>query len=227
MLLSYFNQPYIAVIGDIKRSRSIKDREHVQQTLKETLEFVNRQYQNDIASNFTITLGDEFQALLANGACVMQILNKIKQTMYPIEIRFGIGIGEMRTEFQRQISIGSDGPSYYMARSAIEYLKKNEQRNTVSASAIRIETDETNMAAVALLNTILSLLSVIESQWSVRRRAVIFDMYEHNDSQSNVAARLGIEQPSVNRHLARGNYHTYIDAVRIVDETLGSIRRTL
>ena len=227
MLLSYFNQPYIAVIGDIKRSRSIKDREHVQQTLKETLEFVNRQYQNDIASNFTITLGDEFQALLANGACVMQILNKIKQTMYPIEIRFGIGIGGMRTEFQRQISIGSDGPSYYMARSAIEYLKKNEQRNTVSASAIRIETDETNMAAVALLNTILSLLSVIESQWSVRRRAVIFDMYEHNDSQSNVAARLGIEQPSVNRHLARGNYYTYIDAVRIVDETLGSIRRTL
>lgn len=225
MLFSYEDQPYIAVIGDIKCSRFIQDRERAQQKLKETLESVNWQYRSEIASNFTITLGDEFQALLAKGTYVMPILNKIKQAMYPIEIRFGIGIGEMRTKFQRNISIGSDGPSYYMARSAVEHLKKNEQRNTASASTIRIESDEKNLEVVTLLNTILSLISVIESQWSERRRAVIYDMYEHGDSQASVASRLGIEQPSVNRHLIKGNYYTYIGAIHAVNEALGSIRR--
>lgn len=85
---------------------------------------INQKYKEQIASKFLITLGDEFQGLLLNGSQALTIVEELKRKMYPIEIRFGIGVGEITTKIDREKALGADGPSYYYARNAIEQLKK-------------------------------------------------------------------------------------------------------
>ncbi|MGB4438298.1 MAG: SatD family protein, partial [Sedimentibacter sp.] len=56
--------PYIAIIGDIVNSKKIDNRNDVQIKLKSLLKRIDEKYTDDIASDFMITLGDEFQGLL-------------------------------------------------------------------------------------------------------------------------------------------------------------------
>ncbi len=220
---------YIAIIGDIKESKKIEDRNGVQERLKEVLNFINETYEDDIASKFMITLGDEFQGLIFGGENVMNIIMEIERKIYPIKIRFGVGIGAITTYINSEMPLGADGPAYYKARSAINYLKKNEKRKQVIPSDIRIEiegdNDNDNDNNMLLLNTILSLMNAIKEDWSSRQREVIWDMLEHQDNQLSAAKRLSIKQPSVQKSLVAGKYYAYKAAVSAIGNVLAEIRR--
>lgn len=225
MFFSFFCNPYIAIIGDIKGSRNIEDRNYVQKKLRKTLDEINLKYDSEISSKFMITLGDEFQGLLSNGANTMRMITEIEQKMHPVKIRFGVGIGEITTDIIHDMAIGADGPGYYKARAAIEYIKENEKRKQISASDIRLEADGDNQGTTLMLNTILLLLTIIKSEWSDRQREVIWDMLKNQDSQVNVAKRLNIKQPTVQKILATGKYYVYKDALDTIDKALEEIRR--
>jgi hypothetical protein len=225
MFFSFPYKAYIAIIGDMKQSKMIIDRNTVQVRLKEVLRDMNENYANDIASKFTITLGDEFQGLLNCGANVMQIISTIERKMYPIRIRFGIGIGEITTEIDHEIAIGADGPAYYKARAAIAYLKEIEKRKQTGTPNIRLEVDREVEATSAMINTILTLMTVIKESWSDRQREIIADILEYQDGQMNVAKRLHISQPAVQKSLANGNFYAYKDAMETIEKAMKEIRR--
>ena len=56
---------FVAIIGDLKSSRMIVQRAEVQDLLHETLKRINEKSGDQLVSKFIITLGDEFQGLLA------------------------------------------------------------------------------------------------------------------------------------------------------------------
>lgn len=203
---------YIAVIGDIKRSKQSSDRGELQQRLKTVLANINMQYGKDIASKFVITLGDEFQGLLECGEHIMDILTIIELRMHPDRIRFGIGIGKITTEINPEMSLGADGPAYYNAREAITRLKEREKKSktALSDTIILMEEDHTNEQ---LLNSLLSLLTVVKLSWTERQYEVIRDYLEHRDNQLGVARRLGITQSSVQKSLSSANFYSYKEAV--------------
>ncbi|AJA49128.1 hypothetical protein CPAST_c30620 [Clostridium pasteurianum DSM 525 = ATCC 6013] len=225
MFFFFFTTPYIAIIGDIKESKKIADRNYVQEKLREVLNDINEYYLNDISSKFMITLGDEFQGLLYSGANVMNIISEIERKMYPVKIRFGVGVGDITTHINKEMPLGADGPGYYKARAAIEYLKQNEKRKQTNPADIRIEVDGDNQSTTLMINTILSLISAIKEDWSDRQREIIWDILEHKDSQTNVAKRLNIKQPSVQKSLANGKYYAYKEAVEAIEKALEEIRR--
>ena len=225
MYFQFADYPYIAVIGDIKDSKKIANRSEVQKKLQKVLQTVNDKYSTDIASKFTITLGDEFQGLLFSGGRVLRILSEIERVLYPQEIRFGIGIGKITTDIDPERAVGADGPGYYMARNAIDFLKDNEKKKLATVADIRLEAEGNHAEAVAMLNSILSLMCAIKDSWSGRQREIIWDMTEHLDSQTDVAKRLGIRQPTVHKSLSKGYYYTYKNASETVERALGEIRR--
>lgn len=224
MLLSLLYKSYIAIIGDIKDSKKIKDRNAVQKNLHSVLLDINEKYKKDIYSKFTITLGDEFQGLLSDGVNTMNIITEIEQRMYPVKLRFGVGIGAITTDINTEIALGADGPGYYMARTAIEYIKSDEKKKQTNTADIRIEIDGNNETA-QILNTILSLMTVIKEGWSDRQREIIWDMLKFQDSQLNAAKRLNITQPSVQKSLSKGNYYAYKDASETLAKILSEIGR--
>lgn len=225
MYFFFLCNPYIAIIGDIKESKKIKNRNEVQIKLNEVLEEINKIYKEDIISKFIITLGDEFQGLLCNGANTMHIISEIERRMHPVKLRFGVGIGEITTDINSEMSIGADGPGYYNARAAIEQLKSDEKRKQTNPADIRFEIASDNQASTTMINTILTLMTVIKESWSDRQREIIWDMLEHQDSQSDVAKRLAIKQPSVQKSLSKGKYYAYKDAFDTIGQVLQEIRR--
>jgi SatD family (SatD) len=223
MFFFFINNPYIAIIGDIKKSRELKDRDHVQEQLKETLSIINEKYENDISAKFLITLGDEFQGLLHTGHHIIKIIEEIQRSINPVKVRFGIGVGEIVTDINPNMALGADGPGYYKARQAIDFLKLSEQKRKSHASDIRIEVDGENETTVILLNTILSLLSVIKGNWSERQREIIWDALIHQDGQKKSAERLHVAQSSIQRGLINGNYYAYKEAIDTVNRILAEI----
>lgn len=223
MFFFFDYSPYIAIIGDIKDSKKIDDRKNVQTKLKSVLNRVNEKYESAISSKFLITLGDEFQGLLREGDCVIDIIEEVQREMYPIQIRFGIGVGEITTDIYSEMAIGADGPGYYKAREAINELKCSEQKSKTQPAEIRIEIEDDRHSISLMLNTIFSLMAVIENNWSKRQREIIWDFEKHKGSQLECAERLMISQSSVQRSLMNGNYYAYKDAKDTVDNVLKEI----
>jgi len=225
MFFCFKNNSYIAIIGDMKNSKIMNDRNSIQNRLKNILNGINEKYSKDISAKFMITLGDEFQGLLHDGGHVMHIIEEIQREMHPVEIRFGIGVGPITTEINFEMAIGADGPGYYKARQAIEFLKENEQKNMTHASDIRIEVDGDNEAASAMMNTVLSLLTVVKTNWTDRQREIIWDTMKYQDSQAKSAGRLEVAQSSIQRGLKSGNFYVYRDAIDTLSNVLMEIRR--
>lgn len=214
---------YVAIIGDIKNSRQSGDREQVQKQLDFVLAKVNEKYGKEIAANFLITLGDEFQGLLFQGDDLMDIIFLIKSEMYPVQIRFGIGIGTIATDIIRERAIGADGPAYYMAREAIESVKENEKKNKSSETDMEIRSEDGAAKELLLLNQLFALLYVVERSWNERQKEIIWDMLQHRDGQAAVAKRKSITQPTVQRSLSTGSYYTYQNAFDTVKSVISSM----
>lgn len=225
MFFFFFKDSYIAIIGDIKKSKKLNNRNTVQNVFKKVLNNINEKYSKDISSKFMITLGDEFQGLLHDGSNVMNIIEEIQREIYPVEIRFGIGVGQITTDINFDMAIGADGPGYYKAREAIEFLKENERKNKTHASDIRIEIDGDNVETATMINTILSLLAVVKYNWTDRQREIIWDMMKHQDSQVKSAERLNVAQSSIQRGLINGNYYAYKDAIDTIVNVLKEIKK--
>lgn len=225
MFFFFEYNPYVAVIGDIKDSKKIADRKDAQNKLSSVLKKINEKYESDISAKFMVTLGDEFQGLLFQGEKVLDIIEEIQMEMYPIQVRFGIGVGEITTDINSEMAIGADGPGYYNARTAIENIKKNEQKNAVQSSDIQIEIEADKYLLSVTLNTIFSLMAVIQNDWSQRQRQIIWEYDKYKCSQAECASRLGITQSSVQRSLVKGNYYAYKNAKETVSKILRGITR--
>ncbi|MDD6885609.1 MAG: SatD family protein, partial [Solobacterium sp.] len=129
---------YYAIIGDVKDSRTLPNRNDVQEKLKKVLLDINRIYNKDIAADFLITLCDEFQGLMLKSNNIIKIVKHIQRELHPIQIRFGIGIGEISTKINKKAAIGADGPAFYAARNVITMIHELEKKIKIQAPDIQI-----------------------------------------------------------------------------------------
>lgn len=204
---------YAAIIGDIKDSRKISDRKDVQEKFHSVLQKINEKYAEDIASEFLITLGDSFQGLLTNKQVILNIIFEIELAMAPVSFRFGIGLGSISTDIQRDNSMEMDGAAYHRARQMIETIEVNEKKYTQSETNTMILSGEGNQQTDQLLNTILSLATALKSKWSDRQKEIIYAYFMHGENQYKTAEALGIGQSSVNKALNIAKYYTYKTAL--------------
>ncbi|MGI6607319.1 MAG: SatD family protein [Peptococcia bacterium] len=218
------NPPYVAIIGDIVKSKKLDERNDVQKKLQQILEDINTKYYDKIASKFMITLGDEFQGLLKYGDCVINIINELETRLFPVEIRFGIGVGEIYTDINPNLPLGADGPAYYNARKMIEDLKKMSTKTKTGKPNIRIASQGDNAHTDLLLNAIFLLSSTIKHKWSKRQREMIIAYSESDSNQTRAAQNLGIKQSSVNKGLANAGYYSYINALEAASKALSEIK---
>ena len=225
MFFFFFNfNPYIAIIGNIKNSKSIEERRKFQNKLNNILNEINEIYSNSISSNFTITLGDEFQGLLHSGEHVMEIIQYIKKESYPIKIRFGIGIGAITTDINSAISIGADGPGYYKARDSIEQLKVLEKKNESTYGDIQIKIDGDNNLQELSLNSILKLMYCIEKDWTKKQREVVNYVLFEKKNQTETAHYFNVTQSNIQQMLSKTHFYAYKDAFDSVNKILSEVK---
>ncbi|WP_313134298.1 SatD family protein [Anaerocolumna sp.] len=221
---------YFAIIGDIINSRNINTdstlqiRNEVQINLSKILEEINIKYADVIAANFLITLGDEFQGLLNHPKYVFEIIETIKLNIYPIKLRFGIGIGSIYTKINRDMAIGADGPAYYNARKMVEQIKVLEKGKMNGSVNIMIKEEvELHPHEINLMNSNLQLCSSIENNWTWKQREIIKEIMLEKKSQVEAAETLGISQSSVQRRLKAAGFYDYIQGVETISTIVSQI----
>ena len=215
---------YCAIIGDIINSKElIKDkRREIQKELSEILKIINYEYINVIASKFLITIGDEFQGLLSSPDHIIKIVDMIQFAVHPVKIRFGVGIGDIVTDINKEMSIGADGPAYHNARKMIDNLKLIKNGKMSGSSNILIYSNEIDdVKLLDLLNINLQLCSFIESKWTEKQRQLIKMIYMEQRNQLEAAAELKIAQSSVQRRLKSAGYYDFLNARNLVSKCLG------
>ena len=195
---------YIALIGDIIKSRSINNRNEIQLILENILAGVNAEYEQFIAAKFLVTIGDEFQGLLKPSAPVYEIVGYIVESLFPIQIRFGIGLGVITTPI-KDIALGMDGPAFYFAR---ESLKIAHERN---GHAIVFKSEKLGNVSEDAINMMLGSLAVIRKLWSESFREIL-SYLRSGKNQKEIADLLQVTQPYISK-LIKNAYWKEVEAL--------------
>ena len=200
---------------EIIESKKIQDRAQVQQQLLRLMKELNWQYQDYLISPFTVTTGDEFQALFSPNSYMFQIIDQLSVAFSPYEIRFGIGVGEMVTEINKEQSIGSDGPAYWLAREAINHIHDKNDYGINHISVFLADEEVT-----WTVNAMLAACSFIQSKWTevqydVLKQLLTENIYDETFSHKEIARLLGITPSAFNKRIKASGLKIYLRNKRV------------
>lgn len=201
---------YLALIADVIDSKMVQERFDLQKQLEKTLQTMNELFGEFLASNFTLTLGDEFQGLLKVDAPVFQIIDTLRSELTPTQLRFGIGLGEIVTDIDPLQSIGADGPAYWNARAAINLVhQKNDYGNTQIYFSCGKEKQD------FFVNALIASGEAIRSGWRGSQEEILLDLlkrcvYSENFSQQDLAQSLAINPSALSKRLKSSSIRVYL-----------------
>ncbi len=201
---------YFAVIADLIRSREIKDRAEAQKQIAAALDRVNQRYKAELASKFTLTLGDEFQGLLNSGAKLCRIIDELDALTRPYRCRFGIGLGSMATEINPEASIGADGEAYWRAREAINYIHANDDYEMTRTYLLGPENLELDLVNNVFALTDAAKADWTELQWETFAKALEIGIYSDSFEQKLLAEALDISEQALYRRLKLSGMKVYL-----------------
>lgn len=201
---------YLALIADVIDSKMVQERFDLQKQLEKTLQTMNELFGEFIASNFTLTLGDEFQGLLKVDAPVFQIIDTLRSELTPTQLRFGIGLGEIVTAIDPLQSIGADGPAYWNARTAINLV---HQKNDYGNTQIYFSSGKGNQDF--FVNALIASGEAIRSGWRGSQEEILLDLlkrcvYSENFSQQDLAQSLEINPSALSKRLKSSSIRVYL-----------------
>jgi hypothetical protein len=192
-------QHVLCVIGDLIGSRQIADRYQFQLRLRRHLQKLSRQ-RPDVASPYTITLGDEFQAVYSESERIFRDFLWIQTRIHPVRVRFSIGAGTLDTPLNRKSAIGMDGPAFHGAREGMNLLKKAQCFYRITGiGSLHGE----------WINDALALVSDMVESWNLNRiklAVLLMDGYK----PQQIAREMGISVPAVYKSIKAGSVQTII-----------------
>ncbi len=196
-----------ALIGDVVGSRRHRDRAALGRALGEALGRVNRSVPSLLA--LTVTIGDEFQGSYATLAGALAASLRLRAaTAGRIDLRVGIGWGELTVDDPDRGPFGQDGPCWWRAREALDRVRTAERSYrwppTWRTAAV------TGTAVDDLLNGYLMARDHILGRIDPTDGEILWGLLE-GDSQTALAARLGLDKSSVSR---RARTHGLLVLVR-------------
>ena len=201
---------YLALIADVIDSKMVQERLDLQKQVEKTLQKMNELFGDYLASRFTLTLGDEFQALLEVDAPIFQIIDTLRLELNPTQLRFGIGLGEIVTDIDPLQSIGADGPAYWNARAAINLV---HQKNDYGNTQIYFSSGKENQDF--FVNSLIASGEAIRSGWRESQEEILLNLlkrsvYSETFSQQDLAQSLGLNPSALSKRLKSSSIRVYL-----------------
>ena len=201
---------YLALIADVIDSKMVQERLDLQKQVEKTLQKMNELFGDYLASRFTLTLGDEFQALLKVDAPVFQIIDTLRSELNPTQLRFGIGLGEIVTAIDPLQSVGADGPAYWNARAAINFV---HQKNDYGNTQIYFSSGKENQDF--FVNALIASGEAIRSGWRESQEEILLNLlkrsvYSETFSQQDLAQSLAINPSALSKRLKSSSIRVYL-----------------
>lgn len=201
---------FIVVIGDVISSRKVEKRNDLQNKLLDIFNDLNTSnYENQLVSPYTLTLGDEFQAVYEKANCLFLDSISIFEKIFPQKIRFSFGIGEISTDINREQSIGMDGSAFYFAREGIVNLK--DQRGNYKFNIYGLEDPELEI----LFNNSLRIFSNLLEGWN-RNRYFILQSTMEGKAVKEIAKELKLTETAIYMNIYDGSIREMIAILEIM-----------
>ncbi|RFA20786.1 SatD family protein [Subtercola boreus] len=195
----------VAVILDLVDSRAIPERSSMQVRIEEALNAVNDRTRP--VEPLAATVGDEFQAVYATVADALEATLVARLSMpEPVDCRFGIGRGEIRSVGTGLTGIIQDGPGWWSAREAIDEAHQRADTRVPSLRSWFRDAEPGTAAGTAVLeasvNAYLLSRDHVVSQMSGRERRLALGTWLGR-SQASMAKAEQISQSAVSQSIRR------------------------
>lgn len=201
---------WYTVIGEALYPKQSEKREKLRNDLKNTLEYINNYYQEDIAAAFVLTVENEFQGSLKSGAHLLEILDIIQFRFTSVDVRFGVGIGGQET--------------HSACENAQKALNRLRQENDYQVSKILIVSGEP-AEWMNMVNENLHLCDYIQGRWKslqsmIMEITILKTGYAEPPRQTELAELFKTSKQNINRAVRGMGYHQYIRSKREVQKLL-------
>jgi hypothetical protein len=201
----------VCLIADLVRSRDIEDRRNFQNELKRQLDELNATSSKHLLSPYTITLGDEFQAVYKDFMPVFTDISQIIWVVYPTRIRFSLSLDILSTDINPNESLGMDGPAFYSARAQLNELKSYEK------TIIAVSTKENKNAR--LINKGLVMFSNEYETWN-RTAVGCFISLMRDKNIKDMENIVNVKERMVYKAIANNHIKDYVDFLKLIPEFL-------
>ncbi len=188
--------------ADLIASRRDRNRAASQDRLEGALRHVNRALAESIAVPFTVTLGDEWQGLLATPAAALEADFLFRHLLHPLPVASGVGAGGVSTPLRERTAL-MDGPCFHRAREALGRAKARRDPATVLASGDPLLDDA--------VNALCLLLHGLAGRWTEKQFRSL-DAYLTHGTEAAAARAVGVTQPTLHQSLDRSQAKLYLEA---------------
>lgn len=187
------------LIGDIVGSRKIPDRRSAQRAIGAALDRVNKAI--DTSQPLEPTVGDEVQGGFATIADATLATLLIRLELPPaIDLRFGLGYGDVTVHDEDRRPLLQDGPGWWAARAAINRLKG--KRGTWYVGPDRAHPDDTTDHVAQVNAFLLARDGLVATLNDRQRRMLLLSLMGR--SQREIAQSEQISESAVSQAFARG-----------------------
>lgn len=204
---------YLVLIGDVVASRRLPARAQFQRRLKTLLEGLNRR--SSLVSPYTLTLGDEFQAVYREADTAFADVFTLLAQIAPVQARFALAVGEIVTPINPAQSIGMDGPAFHRARALLDGLKTDH----------RLLGADSGAEAWPLVSASLAVLSGQMEGWRPNRLALLAGLLAGTPAAEQ-ARQTGITPRAVNKNIRAADLdewkHILDEITRLLNKELKS-----
>lgn len=163
----------VAVIADIVGSRALPDRPAAQRALDEAVLRVESEL--PLATRpLQPVLGDELQGTYPDASAAMASLLLLRLALPDgVDCRYGIGIGPM-TEVPSRVGDLAEGPAWWAAREAIEFVHQRQSRAIPAARTWIVAAEGHESTAIGYANAYLLARDQLVGRMTARTRRLAY-----------------------------------------------------
>lgn len=203
---------HLVLIGDLIRSRESADRAKLQQRLAQCLATLNDAGSPELVSPYTITLGDEFQAVRTGVSSLWPELLRIQAAVLPTRVRFALGVGEIATPINTEQALGMDGQAFYEAREGLDRLKPEDR--TLAINGL-------NSGDQRWANALVQVIDSMTRKWRANRFEILYRLMMQQ-SPADIAAELDLSVQAVYRNIRDGDLELVMELFALLDTLIES-----
>ncbi len=200
----------VALLGDLVGSRTSADRRGLQDTLTAALDEVSDSIPP--LHRLAVTAGDEFQGTYATlGEAVGTVLALRVRLEPSVGVRFGIGRGEVTV--LNATTNTQDGPGWWAARAAIDYVSDSADDSGWTALRTAYRSADESDPLLDAVNAALVCQDLLVDSYDERSWSILRGMMAEK-TQTQIAQEMGITRQAVQQRRSTGGMPMLLSAAQ-------------